>query len=127
MNLTKPLIAGALAVSLGLPLAACAQQAPATTNAPAGARHHGMGMRMFRNLNLTQDQQSKIKSIMDQFRQAHQPGSAPDPQARKQMRDQIDAVLTPQQLDQLKAERAKMRERHENGAAPPAPNATPTP
>ena len=110
MNLIKPLIAGALAVSLGLPLVACAQEAPANAPAPAGARHHhGMGMRMFKNLNLTQDQQTKIKSIMEQYRQAHPPGSTPDPQARKQMRQQIDAILTPQQQDQLKAQRAKMR------------------
>ena len=82
---------------------------------------------MFKDLNLTQDQQTKIKSIMQQFRQAHPPGSAPDPQARQQMRQQIDAILTPQQQDQLKAERAQMRQRRENGQGPEAPNPTPTP
>lgn len=126
MNLTKPLIAGALAVALGLPLAACAQQAPAAPSA-ARVRHHRMGMRMFKNLNLTQEQQSKIQTIMQQYRQAHPQGSTPDPAARKAMRDQIDAVLTPQQLDQLKAERQKMRERREHGENQPAPLPTATP
>ena len=82
---------------------------------------------MFKNLNLTQDQQSKIQTIMQQYRQAHPKGSTPDPNARKAMRDQIDAVLTPQQLDQLKAERAQMRQHRENGENQPAPQPTATP
>jgi Spy/CpxP family protein refolding chaperone len=86
-----------------------------------------MGMRMFKNLNLTQDQQSKIQTIMQQYRAAHPQGSTPDPAARKAMRDQIDAVLTPQQQDQLKAEREKTREHRENGQNPPAPQPTATP
>ncbi len=87
-----------------------------------------MGMRMFKTLNLTPDQQSKIKSIMDQYRQAHPQGSQPDPQSRKQMREQIDQILTPQQRDQLTQQRQHMRERREgseNGSQQPAPQATP--
>ena len=128
MNLTKPLIAGALAIALGLPLAACAQQAQQnpTQATQGGQRHHGMGMRMFKNLNLTPDQTTKIQSIMQQYRQAHPQGSQPDPEARKQMREQIDAVLTPEQQAQLKQERAQMRDHAKNSGVSPNPTATPT-
>lgn len=131
MNLSKPLIAGVLAVALGLPLLASAQVAPQAPTQPQGAQgthhRHGMGMHMFKNLNLTSDQQTQIRTIMQQYRQAHPAGSQPDPDARKALRQQIDAVLTPQQQAQLKQDRAQMRDRHSrNEGAPPSPVPQPT-
>lgn len=132
MNLSKPLMAGVLAVTLGLPLLSSAQVAPQAPSAPLqGAqgthRHHGMGMRMFKKLNLSSDQQTKIQSLLAQYRQAHPPGSTPDPEARKALRQQIDAALTPKQQAQLKEERENMRERRvKNASAPPSPVPQPT-
>ena len=131
---SRPLIAAALTVLLGLPLAASAQQSqPQAPTAPrASGTHghrHGKGMRRFKNLHLTQQQQTQIKSLMDQFRQAHPRGSQPDPQARQALHSQIKALLTPQQLAQLKADRAKMREHREgtgeNAQPSPQPSAQP--
>lgn len=83
-------------------------------------------MHMLRTLNLTQQQQTQIRSIVQQFRQAHPQGSAPDRQAREQMRAQIMNVLTPQQQAQLKSERQQMRQRHRDGeAGEPQPESTP--
>lgn len=112
MKLPHLLLSGVAAVALALPVAVIAQTAPAAP--PAAARHHhGPGMmRMFRTLNLTQQQQQQIKTLMTQFRTAHPKGSPPDRAARKALHEQIMAVLTPQQKTQLKAERQKMRAEH---------------
>jgi Spy/CpxP family protein refolding chaperone len=118
------------AAALALPIAACAQQAPASApsqeqGAWQGHHHRGM-MGMLRNLNLTQQQQSQIRQIMQQFRQAHPEGSPPDRQAREQMRTQIMNVLTPQQQSQLKSEMQQMRQRRQDrDGGEPQPESTP--
>jgi Spy/CpxP family protein refolding chaperone len=53
-------------------------------------------------LNLTDQQRTQIHQLMQQYRQAHPRGSAFDPQAREQLRQQILSVLTLQQQTQLK-------------------------
>lgn len=126
------LIPAAALAALALPLGALAQQAapPAGANAPAqpggrqGHHHRGM-MRMLHNLNLTTQQQSEIKQIMDNFRQAHPMGSPPDRQAREQLRTQIMNVLTPAQQTQLKQEMQQMRERRHDEDGGPQPQSTP--
>lgn len=132
MKLPQLITAGALAAVLGLPLVACAQQAPPpSSGAPAqGGHRHGMGMQRFKDLNLTSQQQTQIKALMDQFRQAHPPGSQPDPQSRKQLHEQINALLTPTQQAQMKADREKMRDRrgaegNPSGAPTPIPSQEP--
>jgi Spy/CpxP family protein refolding chaperone len=124
----------AAAVALILPVGALAQQAPPATVAPGaqqwqGHRHRGGFMRMFRNLNLSDQQKSQIRTIMQQYRQAHPQGSQPDPQARKQMRDQIMNLLTPQQRTQFQQEMQQMRAQHEREheqeQEQPQPQATP--
>jgi Spy/CpxP family protein refolding chaperone len=83
-------------------------------------------MRMFRSLNLTQQQQSRIQQIVQQFRQSRPEGSRPDPQAREQMRSQIMNVLTPQQQAQLKQRMEQMRqERMQREGSEPEPDSTP--
>jgi Spy/CpxP family protein refolding chaperone len=94
-----------------------------------GERHHGgFGfMREMRSLNLSAQQQSQIQQLMAQYRQAHPHGSTPDPQARKDLRTKVMAVLTPAQQQQLKADQAKRKaqfggERHRNRPEPsPSP------
>jgi len=100
------LIPAGLIAALALPGASFAQvnvPAPPPAGAQQGARHHGGFMRAMRGLNLSADQQSRIKALVDQFHQAHPKGSPHDPQAAKAMHDQVLAILTPAQQAQFKA------------------------
>ncbi|MFN2528931.1 MAG: hypothetical protein ABR584_09485 [Candidatus Baltobacteraceae bacterium] len=100
------LIPAGLVAALALPNASFAQaNAPLVPAAGAqqGVRHHGRFMRAIHTLNLSADQQSKIKALVDQFHQAHPKGSPRDPQAAKALHDQILGMLTPAQQVQLKA------------------------
>ncbi|HEV2262307.1 MAG TPA: hypothetical protein VGR69_08485, partial [Candidatus Rubrimentiphilum sp.] len=77
-------------------------------------------------------QQSQIKQLIDQYRQAHPRGSAPDPQAREQLRSQITAILTPAQQAQLKTQMQQARgrfggERGRDRDRNPAPSPSPLP
>jgi Spy/CpxP family protein refolding chaperone len=86
------------------------QPAPGQTQQETGSqRHHGGGFRFLKDLNLSQQQQAQIDQIRQQYRQAHPKGSARDPQAMKDMRDKMMAVLTPAQQAQLKADMQKRR------------------
>ncbi|HEV7179892.1 MAG TPA: hypothetical protein VGN11_08470, partial [Candidatus Baltobacteraceae bacterium] len=60
------------------------------------------------------DQKSKIEALTAQFRAAHPAGSARDPQAMATLRQQINAVLTPQQQQQLVQMRGRDNESQEN-------------
>lgn len=132
MKLSPFLLSGALAVAIGLPIVGCAQQAPAQSQpgASQGAygHHHG-GMRWMQGLNLSDQQKQQIQTLMQQYRQAHPRGSQPDPQARKQLQQQVMNVLTPEQRTQAQANMEKMRqEREEQGGpngAPPSPTPAP--
>ncbi len=123
MKLQVTLLAGLMAASLALP-AVAQQQGPPP---PAQSQHGDRMMRRFSDLNLSDQQKSQIKSLMESYRQAHPKGSAPDPDSRKQLREQINAVLTPDQQAQLKADEARFRAQRQNATnnAPPAPVATP--
>ena len=112
------LIPAAFAAAVLIPAGTFAQQAqtPAGTAAPQGQwqgghRHHGGMMRAFRDLNLTDQQKTQIRQMMQQFRQAHE-GQRPDAQAREQLRNQILSVLTPQQRAQYQAKIQQMRRQH---------------
>lgn len=126
MKLQATVLAGLLAAGLALPAVAQDQQAPA---APAQSQQHGdRMMRRFNDLNLNDQQKSQIQSLLQSYRQAHPRGSAPDPDARKQLSAQIDALLTPDQRAQLKADQEKFRAEHQRNATTnvaPAPSATP--
>ncbi|HLH07076.1 MAG TPA: hypothetical protein VKW78_07560 [Terriglobales bacterium] len=141
----KKLTAGVLgaALALGIPLfaqdAANADQAnSATTQAapdagtaqgkPYGHRHRGGMKKMAEKLNLTADQQAKLKPI---FQQAHaqaktirQDTSLTQEQKRAKMKDlhqttmaQLNEILTPEQQTQLKQlqeqRRAQWQQRHQ--------------
>lgn len=131
--LRNVLLPAAAAAALILPVGALAQQAPPATAAPGAQQwqghrggHRGF-MRMFRDLNLSDQQKTQIQSIVQQYRQAHPRGSQPDPQARKQMRDQIMNVLTPQQRTQLQQKMQQMHERHDKEQGEPQTSSTPQP
>ncbi len=91
-------------------------------------------MGMLRGVNLSDQQKTQLKQIMQQFRQAHPKGSQTDPQARRtaheQLRQQLMNVLTPQQRAQVQANMQQMRERRQhrgNGGQYPAPQPTSSP
>jgi Spy/CpxP family protein refolding chaperone len=134
-SLRSFIVPAAAAVALIVPVAVFAQQAPPAPSGAAspgaqpwqgGHRHRGGMMRMFRSLNLSQQQQTQIQQIMQQFRQSHPEGSPPDRQAREQMRSQIMNVLTPEQQAQLKQRMEQMRqERMQREGSEPEPDSTP--
>ena len=130
------LVPAALVTALAVPATGFAQVQPAQGQlSPAqgqGERHRGgFGfMREMRELNLSAQQQSQIQQLVQSYRQAHPRGSAPDPQARKDLRTKIMAVLTPAQQAQLKADEQKRRDEFGNRGGRnrgPFPQASPSP
>ena len=71
----------------------------------------GRMMARFAQLNLSDDQKSRIQGLISQFQASHPAGSPPDRQAMQQLRDQINAVLTPQQQQQLQQMRPQGQNR----------------
>ena len=136
-------LAGALATAVALPIVGAAQQTPQTGSTQAGPQsgtvgtHHHRGgmMGALRQLNLTQDQQSQIKTLMTNFHQAHPKGSAPDKAAMEQLHQQVMAILTPDQQKQLQTIMQQQRQHHAGGqgnqgaenGGPFRPDATPSP
>jgi Spy/CpxP family protein refolding chaperone len=85
---------------------------------------HGM-FPLVRRLNLTAQQRSQIRSIVQQYRASHPKGSPRDPQAFRAMRKQVIGVLTPQQRTQLRSE---VRQHRAPGSTVfPSPAASPRP
>ncbi len=128
------LVPAALATALAVPAIGFAQTQPSAAQLQQpvqGQRHRGgFGfMREMRSLNLSTQQQSQIKQLMQQYRQAHPRGSAQDPQARKDLRTKIMAVLTPAQQVQLKSKRQQREAqsgRGRNRDRSPRPSPSPT-
>lgn len=146
-NLILSIIATGATLALSPALQAQdAAPAPATTGTDAGGGHHwghhGDRLAMLtKELDLTSDQQAKIKPILDathtQMQSIHQDTTLSDADKRSKMKDahesetsQINAVLTPDQQTKFAAMQAKMHgHRHggEDAATQPAaaPAATP--
>jgi Spy/CpxP family protein refolding chaperone len=126
MKFQAIVLAGVIAAGLTVPAVAQQQQ---PSPAPGQSQPQGdWMMRRYSDLNLTDQQKSQIQTLMQNYRQAHPRGSTPDPAARKQLHDQINAILTPDQQAKLKADEAQFRAQHQGNAttnAPPAPSATP--
>ncbi len=112
-----------LAGSLSTGSAAFAQVAPSSpapasaeaSPAPEIAPHHRRPNRMvaaLEALDLSDDQKAKIKDIMTAYRSSRDSAT---PETRKQMRDQVEGVLTPPQREQFES---RMKHR-------PAPVASP--
>lgn len=130
-------LAGVLATAVALPIIGAAQQTPGAAP-PAlqsgavhgGHRHHGM-MAALRQLNLSQNQQTQIKTLITNFHQAHPKGSPPDRQAMQQLHQQVMAVLTPDQQKQLQGILAAQHQQRQtedpNGPFRPDPSPSPSP
>jgi Spy/CpxP family protein refolding chaperone len=125
MSLSRILGTTILLVAIAAPAFAQTAQSPAQQNA-IPARYRGLWMRAVHQLDLTSTQQQQIEAAIDKFRQAHPPGSAPDPSARRALREQVMQVLTPAQRQQVQAYIQQMRT-PQGAAGGAAPAATPSP
>ncbi|HXW76369.1 MAG TPA: hypothetical protein VEJ20_03075 [Candidatus Eremiobacteraceae bacterium] len=128
MNVYKSLILVALSAMLLATPALALADPPASVPAPSAGHHGGWGS-MLRALDLTPQQRLQIKSLVEAYREAHPQGSQPDEAARKQLREQILALLTPEQRTQFEQELRQRREDHEGqgqGTAP-SPSSSPIP
>jgi Spy/CpxP family protein refolding chaperone len=104
---------------------AIAQTAPQPAAPPAAAqRHHS---HIFRGLNLSQDQKAKIKSIRQKYHAQNQ--SITDRTQRREsmraQRQEIMAVLNPDQRTKYQARLASLRQHHRQGQQAPQ-NSAPT-
>ncbi|MBD3298723.1 MAG: hypothetical protein GF341_08720 [candidate division Zixibacteria bacterium] len=84
--------------------------------------HQGPGQEMFADLDLTEDQRTQLAELRDEHREAMQTlreqhggergfGRSDEAVAlREQMHDDVEAILTPEQLEQLDANRIERRE-----------------
>ncbi|MFY7840742.1 MAG: Spy/CpxP family protein refolding chaperone [Lacibacter sp.] len=95
------------------------------------ARNRGQRVDMFKDLNLTKDQQDKVKAIQDKQREEMETlrnGSLSRDEQRTKMMDirkkyneQIEAILTPEQKEKYKAKQKQMQEqmqRRQGGGGP---------
>jgi Spy/CpxP family protein refolding chaperone len=111
------------ALSCSVSLVACASGGAQSANQGAvpavaqpgtmhswGSRAHFEFERMMSGLNLSDRQRAQIHQLVQQYRQAHPRGSVPDLKARRELHQQILAVLTPQQQAKLKEIVAKIRD-----------------
>lgn len=109
----------ALLAAFSLPVAVSAQQAQQPYPPPQGSQGYGQPpsatrgfnrwMRLLQPLGLSGQQQQQVEGILTQYIQAHPPGSAPDPQGKRALMQQVFTVLTPQQQDQLRQEMQQMK------------------
>lgn len=131
----KIVFVAATIAALSLPIAASAQVVAPPPAAAQGQRSPGertfnRWMKRLSPIGLSAQQQQQVQNILGQYAQQHPLGSPRDPQASHALRDQIFAVLTPdqqgrlqQELRQLRAEhrarRAQMEQQQPQGQAPP--------
>jgi Spy/CpxP family protein refolding chaperone len=105
MNISRIALACAL-IAGTLPALASAQQDPASTPSAAApsvpAKGHGKFMRALRSVNLSDAQEAQVKQLRRGYVQAHPKGSTRDPLAKKQYRQALLNVLTPDQLVQFR-------------------------
>lgn len=99
-------------------VAATALTLVAATPTPALHSHRAGFMQMVHRLGLDDAQKAQIKTLVQQYREQHPKGSAPDKQVRKALRGRILGVLTPQQREQLQTELREQRSEHEESVQP---------
>lgn len=93
-------------------------QPPADTSRGRGPR-----VDLYKDLNLTKEQQEKVKGIQDKQREeaegvrnnslSREEQRTKMMEIRKKYSDQIDAILTPEQREKLKAKQKEMQEQME--------------
>jgi Spy/CpxP family protein refolding chaperone len=118
-----------LATAVGMPLTAQAQSVAPTTPPMMMKHHHGRDpfARALRKLDLTSPEKTQIKSIFASLKQ-EDANATPDQRKanREKAHQEIEALLTLAQQQQLKAELAKERARWKQHEAQetPEPSAT---
>jgi Spy/CpxP family protein refolding chaperone len=105
----------AFVAALALPIGASAQVAPQPAPVQGqqrspGQRQYQHWMRRLSTLNLSQQQQQAVQNALNQFASQHPAGSPKDPQAAHALRDQIYSILTPDQVNQLRAQQRAMKQ-----------------
>jgi Spy/CpxP family protein refolding chaperone len=102
------LAAGILAAALAMPIGVYAQQtaAPATRshsqNMPSEGHLQQHWARRLRTLNLSNDQQQRIQSIIHEYSQSHPEGSPRGHGAMRELRRQLMGTLTGDQQNQFR-------------------------
>jgi Spy/CpxP family protein refolding chaperone len=115
----KLIALAALAAALSLPVAVSAQQAPPSgyQQAPAGQQAtpkvYRRWSRLLNGVNLSNQQHDQIQGLLDQYAQAHQPGSQHVRGAARQLKEQIFGILTPDQQAQVRQNMQNMRAQHQ--------------
>jgi Spy/CpxP family protein refolding chaperone len=149
MNFTKLIVSAIAIAAFSIPVAGFAQQPPPEQPAQGQMQGQPPGNQRPRvtpsksdverfwnqrlgSLNLTNQQQQQVEGFITQYSQAHPEGSPMDRQAGKNLRDQIEGILTPNQQTQLHQEMKTLRQEYDqrtgqdsNGSqqqAPPAQN-----
>ena len=94
-------------------------------NTQVGAARGGDGMmgpgfdNMINRLNLTEEQESQVRSIFDdvrsQLREIRKESEPRFREVRKQSDERLKAVLTPEQWEQFQQMKSEFRERRPNG------------
>ncbi len=118
--LVLPLFAGSLIAGSAAAFAQTTPAAPAAAEASAAPamaahpHHKNKMMSALRELNLSDDQKTKIKAYMTSYRDAR---SSATPETREALRGQIEGVLTPDQRTQFEAQMKP----HMQPAAAPSP------
>ena len=110
--LAGSLIAGSAAFAQTAPASPAAADAPAAPAMNAHPHHKNKMMSALRELNLSDDQKTKIKGFMTSYRSSR---SSANPETREALRGQIEGVLTADQRTQFEAE---MKPHMEPAAAP---------
>lgn len=102
----------AIATVIAIAIAVAAGGAAAAQGHPGHGAGHGMGDKMAKELNLTADQQAKLKQLMDadraKMKAIHQDQSLTKEQKKQQtqalretMKKDMDSILTPEQQQKL--------------------------
>lgn len=128
-----------LLTALSLPIAVSAQviqqapvQAQAGQQGQAAAQYRRWTQRLS-GINLSAQQQQQVQRLLDQFAAQHPPGSPRDKAGTHALRDQILAVLNPQQQMQLHQNMQALKAQHmqrrmqEQGQMQPQPQVQPQP
>jgi Spy/CpxP family protein refolding chaperone len=131
MKFTKLIVSATAIAALALPVAGLAQQTPPDQPPPQNQmqdqQQGGQRQRTTPNksdierfwnhrlgsLNLSNQQQQQVESLITQYSQQHPEGSPLDRDANRSLRDQIRNVLTPDQQTQLKQQMKTLRQEYQ--------------
>jgi Spy/CpxP family protein refolding chaperone len=120
--------AAALPIAASAQVQSLAQSGPATQQQggpPYGQRRGGPFLRALRSLDLSDQQKSQIRSIMQSYRQKNQGADQATRRANnQQMRNAIMNVLTPAQRTQFQQQLQQLRRPSRNGTGQPQSSGT---